>query len=137
MSRAVLLFDGECGLCVALVRFVVRRDGAGRLGFATLQGNFGQAQLRRLGLPEADFDSLVFLPRGAEGPGWLRTEGALAALAELGGSWARLARGARCVPAGARDAIYRCVARWRRVFFGAGAGGAEALAAKWPGRFLP
>ena len=118
MSVPVLLYDGACGLCNALVRFILRRDRAARLRFAPLQGAYGQAALRRLGLPTTDFDSLVFLPRGESGPGLSRTAGALAVLGELGGGWARVARLLGVVPAPLRDALYRLVARTRYLVFG-------------------
>jgi predicted DCC family thiol-disulfide oxidoreductase YuxK len=116
--KPVLLFDGECGLCNAVARFLLRHDRARRLRFAALQGNYGQAALRRLGLPTSDFDSLVFLPNGEAGPALLRTEGALAAMSALGGVWARLAKWLRRVPAGPRDGLYRMVARTRYAIFG-------------------
>jgi predicted DCC family thiol-disulfide oxidoreductase YuxK len=131
----VLLFDGECGLCNAQARFLLRRDRARRLRFATLQGNYGQAALRRLGLPTGDFDSLVFLPRGEAGPGLLRTDGALAAMSALGGGWARLARCLRRVPAGSRDGLYRVVARTRYAIFGRHRGPPLWSDPAWAGRF--
>lgn len=136
MNGPVLLFDGECGLCNALVRFLLRRDSAGRLRFAPLQGAFGQAALRRLGLPASDFDSLVFLPRGEEGPGLLRTEGALAALEILGGAWVRMARIAARVPGPIRDGLYRMVARTRYAIFGRHRGAPLAEVPEWAGRFV-
>lgn len=134
-SEPVLLFDGECGLCNTLARFLLRRDRARRLRFAALQGNHGQAALRRLGLPTRDFDSLVFLPRGEAGPGLLRTEGALAAMSALGGGWARLARCLRRVPAGLRDGVYRLVARTRYAIFGRHRGAPLWREAAWADRF--
>jgi len=135
--RPVLLFDGECGLCVALVRLLLRRDRRGRLRFAALQGGHGQAALRARGLPTADFDSLVFLPAGDEGPALLRTDGALAVLAELGGAWVRMAAVARRVPASWRDAAYRVVARLRYAVFGRVRPGKGLTYAETRGRLLP
>jgi predicted DCC family thiol-disulfide oxidoreductase YuxK len=100
-----------------------------------LQGNYGQAALRRLGLPTRDFDSLVFLPHGEAGPGLMRTEGALAAMSALGGGWARLARCLRRVPAGLRDGIYRLVARTRYAVFGRQRGEPRWRDPKWADRF--
>ena len=57
--RPVLLFDGECGLCNGVVRFLLRQDTAARLHFAPLQSGPAQEYLRAQGLPTADFDSLV------------------------------------------------------------------------------
>lgn len=114
----MLLFDGECGLCNAVVRFLLRRDREARLRFATLQGEVGQATLRRLGLPTEDFDSIVFLPEAAGSAYRLRSDGVAAVLQELPSGWARLGRGLAKVPAPLRDAAYKLVARMRYALFG-------------------
>ncbi|RXK54818.1 DUF393 domain-containing protein [Oleiharenicola lentus] len=117
----VLLYDGECGLCNFVVRLLLRTDRQGRLRFSPLQGEKGQAYLRVWGLPTDDFDSLVFVPdwdapdRSAP---LLRTDGALAAAAVVGGIW-RLITWARVLPAWARDPFYKLVARTRYALFGA------------------
>jgi predicted DCC family thiol-disulfide oxidoreductase YuxK len=121
MPRPVLLYDGECGLCNRVVRLLLRADRAGRLHYAPLQSETAQAYLRAHGLPAADFDSLVFVPdwddRGA-GAYRLRTDGALAALAVVGGAGWRLLGWTRFLPAVLRDLAYRLVARSRYALFG-------------------
>lgn len=114
----MLLFDGECGLCNAVVRFLLRRDRVGRLRFAALQGVVGQAVLTRLGLPTTDFDSLVFLPDWRGDAYSLRTDGVAAVLQCLPGGWARLGRALAEVPVPWRNAGYRVVARTRYALFG-------------------
>lgn len=119
--RPVLLFDGECGLCNAVVRFLIREDAAERLHFAPLQSAKAQAYLRAQGLPTEDFDSIVFVPdwdRPAKGAYRLRTDGVFAALDEVGGVW-RVASWARAIPAPLRDPGYKLVARTRYALFGA------------------
>lgn len=118
--RPVLLFDGECGLCHAVVRFLLRRDRIGRLHFAPLQSEPAQAYLRARGLPTADFDSLVFVPdwdRPAASAPQFRTDGALSALEAIGGPWSAFAR-LRAVPRVLRDPCYTLVARTRYMLFG-------------------
>ncbi|MBI3887410.1 MAG: DUF393 domain-containing protein [Opitutae bacterium] len=118
--RPVLLYDGGCGLCNRLVRVLLKADRAGRLHYAPLQSAPAQAYLRAQGLPGADFDSLVFVPdwnRPTEKKYLLRTDGALAACAEVGGGWRALA-GLRVVPRALRDPIYKVVARTRYALFG-------------------
>ena len=116
----VLLYDGNCGLCNRVVRILLRADRAGRLHYASLQSEPGQAYLRAQGLPTADFDSLVFVPDwnrpAAEAP-MLRTSGALAACAEIGGRW-RVVSWARVLPAALCDGAYKLVARFRYALFG-------------------
>jgi predicted DCC family thiol-disulfide oxidoreductase YuxK len=114
----VLLYDGECGLCRALVRRLARADRRGALHYAPLQGAFAQTTLRRCGLPTEDFDSLVFLPEAEGGEFHLRTAGVIAALARLGGGWRLAARAMAVAPAGWRDVVYKGVARVRYRVFG-------------------
>ncbi len=113
--RPVLLYDGECGLCNACVRLLLRADRAGALSFAALQGAPAQAFLRAQGLPTEDFDTLIFVPdwnRPAPGRYLVRTDGVLAACAVAGG-WIGACAELRVVPRGLRDAVYKVVARFR------------------------
>jgi predicted DCC family thiol-disulfide oxidoreductase YuxK len=120
MAKPVLLYDGDCGLCNRLVRLLLRSDRAGRLHYAPLQGAAAQGYLRAQGLPTEDFDSLVFIPdweKPAQGAYLLRTDGALAAAAVVGGGW-RMITWLRVLPGGLRDFGYRLVARFRYALFG-------------------
>ncbi|HSI07218.1 MAG: thiol-disulfide oxidoreductase DCC family protein [Rariglobus sp.] len=118
--QPVLLYDGECGLCNALMRFMLRRDRRGVLRFAPLQGTTGQAFLKSHGLNTEDFDSLVFIQDlTREGtPFFLRTAGALRAMSEMGGGWRRLARMLAIMPSCCSDLLYQCIARLRYRLFG-------------------
>ena len=135
--RPVLLYDGECGLCAAVVRLLLREDAMGRLRFSPLQGAAAQAYLRARGLPTAEFDSLVFVPdweRPESLEPLLRSAGALAAADEPGGicrvlSWLRI------LPPTWTNAAYRGVARVRGIF-GPPAGGAPADDPAWEKRFV-
>ena len=120
MRRPVLLYDGQCGLCNRLVRGLLRADQAGRLYYAPLQSAPAQEYLRSQGLPARDFDSLVFVmdwDHPLAHPPLFRTDGALAAAAEVGGIW-RLVTWTRVLPAWLRDPFYRLVARSRYALFG-------------------
>ena len=120
-THPVLLFDGECGLCNRVVRWLLRIDRRGRLRFAPLQGPDAQAYLAAHGLPTRDFSTLVFVPdwERRERPDFrLRTDGVVAALRACGGAGAWLAALLAIVPAPCRDAGYRLVARWRFRIFG-------------------
>ena len=137
MPRPVLLYDGECGLCNRLVRLLLRSDRAGRLNYAPLQGEPAQAYLRAQGLPVTDFDSLVFVPdwdQPVQGAYRLRTDGALAACAIVGGGW-RMLSWLRVLPRWVRDPFYKLVARLRYALFGEYRG--KPLAeSEWKDRFL-
>lgn len=115
--RPVLLYDGECGLCNAVLRFLLREDVEAVLRFAPLQSRVGQDTLRRLKLPTTDFDSLVFLPDLVGQRYCLRTSGVCAVLDTLGGIW-RVVGWVKLVPPFLRNALYRVVARSRYRLFG-------------------
>lgn len=40
-EQSIILYDGDCGLCSRLVRFVIKRDPRKRFVFASLQSNIG------------------------------------------------------------------------------------------------
>ena len=132
----VVLFDGECGLCQACVRLLLRWDRAGRLRFAPLQSPPAQEFLRAAGLPTEDFDSLVFAPdwRVRRPASYrLRTDGLLAALAVIGGTGREVAN-LRALPGWLRDGLYRVVARSRHRLFGRSR--AHWVRPEWADRFL-
>lgn len=132
----VLLFDGECGLCQACVRFLIRLDEHRRLHFAPLQGPAAQAYLRTQGLPTREFDSLVFVPDWKDpsrGAYRLRTDGAFAACAVVGGVGREIAN-LRALPGWLRDLLYRLIARSRYALFGPAR--ADRWTAKHRARFL-
>ena len=134
----VLLFDGECGLCVRCVRLLLVTDRRNRLRFAPLQGGAAQAFLRKQGLPTEDFDTMVYVPESTARQKrtlLFRTDALFAALRVVGGGWMILSW-MRVLPRAWRDPFYRVVAKWRRRWFGAG--DVAALYAEFPiERFLP
>jgi len=118
--QPVLLFDGDCGLCHAAVRLLLREDTSARLRFAPLQSPPAQAYLRIQNLPTTDFDSIVFIPDWTDPAPRayrLRTDGVLAACVEIGGLW-RVLSVLRLLPRALRDPLYKLVARTRYALFG-------------------
>lgn len=139
VGPAVLLFDGECGLCQRLVRLLLRLDARGRLRFASLQGTAAQGYLRAHGLPDKDFETLIFVPdwEAREAPHHLvRTRGLIAALRAIGGVARVGAVVLAVVPEAWRDAGYRWVARGRHRLFGPWQPG-PLPRPEWKDRFLP
>ncbi|HET7534917.1 MAG TPA: DCC1-like thiol-disulfide oxidoreductase family protein [Candidatus Didemnitutus sp.] len=121
MGRPVLLYDGECGLCNWVVRRLLATDKNGRLHFAPLQSAPARDYLKSHGLPPDDFSSLVFVEdwdQPQARPPLLRTDGALAAAAVVGGVW-RMFTWLRVLPRWLRDPFYKLVARTRYAIFGA------------------
>lgn len=113
-SRAVLLYDGDCGFCAGSVQFVLRHEPASarsRLAFAPLQGAFG-TRIREQFPELAGVDSVVWYDSVTLSVR-VRSAAALAATAHLGGVWAVAAALGRLVPRVLRDAIYDQIARRR------------------------
>lgn len=112
MKHAVILYDGECGLCDRLVQWVLLRDRAGRFHFAALQSDWAQTELRRHSLPTMDFDSMVLFDGERF---YLRSTAVLRVLREL--PWWRWAYVFIIVPTGVRDLVYGWIARRRKRWF--------------------
>jgi len=110
----VLLFDGVCNLCTGVVQFLLPRDPAGRLSYASLQSPAGQRLLERHDRASMDVDTVVLVDGGQL---YTKSEAVLR-IAELLGWPYRLATVGRLVPAGVRDWLYDVVASNRYDWFG-------------------
>jgi len=113
-DQPILLFDGVCNLCSAVVRFVIRRDPAGRFRFAALQSETGRRLLARFGLPVDALDTFVLVD-GARC--FTRSDAAIELARRLPGAW-RWLRLAAILPRRLRDALYGVVVRNRYRWFG-------------------
>ncbi len=115
-----MFYDGVCGLCDRLVRFLLPRDRAGVLRFAQLQGELARRTLVPLGYDPAQLDT-VFVIAGWQSPRQrvlTRSRAILHAMVSLGGAWGAAARAGLLVPTGIADAVYAVVARSRYRLFG-------------------
>ncbi|PUE38783.1 thiol-disulfide oxidoreductase DCC family protein [Limnohabitans sp. Hippo3] len=110
----IVVFDGQCLLCNAWVRFLLRHDQRGVFRFAAIQGRTGQALLQQAGLQLEGLQTLLLVD-GAKS--WQHTAAILRILHHLGWPW-RAAWLGWLVPAVLRDALYRWVARHRYRIFG-------------------
>ena len=110
----IVVFDGQCLLCNAWVRFLLRHDQRGVFRFAAIQGRTGQALLQQAGLQLEGLQTLLLVD-GVKS--WQHTAAILRILHDLGWPW-RAAWLGWLVPALLRDALYRWVARHRYRIFG-------------------
>ena len=115
-ARPLLLFDGVCNLCDGAVRFVIQNDPAEQFRFAPLQSDAARPYLERAGLDAGYLQSLVLVDEG--GAAHVGADAALQTALRLREPWPALARLAFAVPAPAREAGYRFVARHRYRVFG-------------------
>jgi predicted DCC family thiol-disulfide oxidoreductase YuxK len=114
MNEPIVLFDGVCKFCNRSVNFLIDHDSRGRLRFAALQSETGQALLRRFRLRTNDFDTLV-LVQGRHCS--TRSTAALRAASYLDGPW-RFLEALLLMPAFLRDPLYNFLARNRYRWFG-------------------
>jgi predicted DCC family thiol-disulfide oxidoreductase YuxK len=134
-AAALLLFDGECGLCDRAVRFLAAIDRRRRLRFAPLQGETA-APWRELARerPGGPLEWLVLVEEPERGPAArvrVRAAAVARALAMAGGRWRLAGRALAAVPRPLADAAYLAVARRRHRL-----AGSCALPAPGDDRFL-
>jgi predicted DCC family thiol-disulfide oxidoreductase YuxK len=111
---SLILFDGVCNLCNALVAFVIRRDPLRQFRFASLQGKTGQLILAGLNFPATELNTMIYV-RGDRY--YLRSEAALEIFRRLTGPW-RLMFVFKVVPVFIRDFFYGILAGNRYRWFG-------------------
>jgi predicted DCC family thiol-disulfide oxidoreductase YuxK len=130
-AHPIVLFDGVCNLCHGAVRFLLERDSAARLRFASLQSDVGRALLAEHDLDADALDTIVFVDAaGAH----VRSDAALRIVRVLGPPWSWL-RGLVALPRPLRDAGYDFVARNRYRWFGR-RDACPAPRPEWRERFL-
>jgi len=113
----VLVYDGECASCHAVVRFVLARDRRRTMRFAAREGAYGQAVVRRHpALRGVDSVMVVEGEAGAERV-WVKSDAMLRIAHYLGGV-SRAALVLALLPRRVRDAAYDAYARNRYRLFG-------------------
>lgn len=111
----VIVFDGVCNLCSALVRFVIRHDRHGVFRFAPLQTGTGRMLLRRHGVDPEDVRTFLLVEQGTA---YIKSDALVRILRGLDGVW-RLAAAIRWLaPRAVRDRVYDFVAVRRYLWFG-------------------
>jgi len=129
----LLFYDGHCGLCHRVVRFVLAKDRAGAaFRFAPIGGEAFHAAVPEP-LREALPDSLVVLT--VEGALLTRSAAVLHILRRLGGIWWLLAVVVGIVPVVVRDGVYDGIARIRHGLFHAPAQSCPLVPPDLRGRF--
>ena len=113
----VLLYDGVCGLCDGLVQWVIRRDPAGIIRFASLQSERGRDLAQGAGIPLPEIEGLHTVFLICAGRVYRRSE----AIRELLGLLPHPSRALRILffmPRSFNDFLYDRVARLRYRVFG-------------------
>lgn len=117
-GRALMLYDGLCGLCNGAVRWVAQRDHGDRFRFAPQQSALAAAILSRHGIDQeamlASNSVYLVLDAGSAHERLLtQSDVTVNLLLGLGGRWRVLGFLLRAVPSALRNAAYRLFARNR------------------------
>jgi predicted DCC family thiol-disulfide oxidoreductase YuxK len=113
--KAVVIFDSNCILCSALVRFLLRHEKGDTLNFASSRKDVGIKLAQDHGIAPEELDLSFLVIR--DGKALKKSDASLALLAELKAPW-RYLTVLRIVPNRLRDWIYDIVARNRLNWFG-------------------
>ncbi len=109
----VILYDGLCGVCNRLNRFVIDRDERALFRFAPLQGETARRLLEPHGRRPEDLATLFVVARELSGERVLdRSDASFFVLRKLGGPWRAIAL-LRVLPRRLRDLGYDLFARHR------------------------
>jgi len=114
----IVFFDGKCGLCTSLIRFIAHADHRDHLRFAPLQGKTAATQ--RLSQHADEENGTVVVWREADGAIYLRSDAVWEIARALGGFW-NLLRLLSIIPHSWCELLYRSVARHRSRWFGTAA----------------
>jgi predicted DCC family thiol-disulfide oxidoreductase YuxK len=115
----LVIFDGHCGLCNRLVRWLLRRDRPNRLRFASSDSDKVAGLLARHGFygsNSATGPETILVVRDHEGPAeqlLVRSDAVVELLGELPRPWPAAGAALKLIPRPLRDLGYRLVARWR------------------------
>ncbi len=117
-GRALMLYDGLCGVCNRAVQWVIKRDHADRFRFAPQQSAMAEAVLSRHGIDREAMlksNSVYLVLDAGSGRERLLTQSDVTVqmLLLLGGRWRVWGKMLRTVPRFARNAVYRIFARNR------------------------
>lgn len=118
-TKAIVLYDGVCGLCNRAVQFLLKRDRHDRLQFASLQSDVAARVLQRHGMDAKSLDTVYAVLNYGEPDETLLAKGDafLFFAKSIGGIWS-VARVGRIIPRGVRNWLYDFVARHRYQVFG-------------------
>jgi predicted DCC family thiol-disulfide oxidoreductase YuxK len=119
-SNPIIFYDGVCGLCNRLVRFVLKHDQRDWFRFAALQSDFARNILRQHNCDRDDLDRFYLVLDYQQSSERLlsRNDAAVEVLRQLGGRWRALAALLALSPKQLRDWRYNLIARNRYRMFG-------------------
>jgi len=114
VPHPIILFDGVCNYCNAMVNFIIRRDKKKVFRFAPLQSEAAQKILLQNHLPQINFDSFILVENDKI---YQRSDAALRLYNKLPWYW-KWTQIFWIFPKFIRDGVYNVIARNRYKWFG-------------------
>lgn len=114
MPRSLVLYDGECGLCSRVVRFVLKHDQKGFIYFSALQSAYATETLEAFEITSPDLNTFYFIE--GEKNVFSRSEAAIRLFIKLFPKL-RALKVLLLIPQSARDSGYDFIAKNRHRFF--------------------
>ena len=112
-GEKIVLFDGVCNYCNAMINLAIRNDKKGVLKFATLQSETGKQIKSKYDIP-SEIESVIFIENGEV---YAYSDAAIRIARHL--RWpAKALFGFIIIPKFIRQPIYRWIARNRYKWFG-------------------
>ena len=114
-DKKIILFDGFCNLCDALVQFVIQHDHKDVFRFVALQSQLGQEIIKHIGIDSKNIDSIVLYEPGVA---YYYKSGAALEIAKGFGGLFHMGTVFRIVPSVARNWLYDYIAKNRYKWYG-------------------
>ena len=112
-KRAILFYDGDCGLCSRTVRFIVKNERTNDLFFSSLQSQFAIDFLKNNGIDSLSSNTIYFYEKGSL---YFKSYAALRLIPYLKPRFSTL-YACYLFPRFLRDFVYDRIAANRKVFF--------------------
>jgi predicted DCC family thiol-disulfide oxidoreductase YuxK len=113
-KHPVLIFDGVCNLCEALVIFIVKRDKNATFRFITAQSEVGQRIQKQIGVDAIRNTTMILLKNGQI---FTQSDAAIEVAKGLDGPW-KLLTILVIIPRPLRDRCYSWIGKNRYTWFG-------------------
>ena len=113
-NKPIILFDGVCNFCNAMVNFIIRQDRKRAFLFAALQSESGRKLLQQYHINWQRSDSFVVIENDKA---YMKSNAALKLYAKLPWYW-KWTQSLWIVPKFIRDWVYNVIARNRYRWFG-------------------
>jgi predicted DCC family thiol-disulfide oxidoreductase YuxK len=114
-DKKIILFDGICNLCDALVQFIIKHDKKDSFRFVSLQSDLGKKIIAYIGIDTSKIESLVLYEPGKAY--YYKSQAVLRIATEIGGIY-HLVRIVSIFPKSILNSFYDYVANNRFKWYG-------------------